>query len=311
MVAIPQSAIESPTVTAIYRAYKDAANNYEGIGLSVGELGNECSRALWYGLRWVSEPEDIDGRSHSIFRTGDAWEDRLVNDLSAIGAEVTGQQDRIRLAGGHIRGKIDGRVSGVVEAPKTDHLLEIKSSNDKNFKDLLKKGVKESKPLHFVQCQLGMHMFGLTRALYLVVNKNTDERYAERVEYDSDFCMRLIAKAERLIASDHPPPRVSENPEFFKCRWCKHRAVCHESAMPRVTCRSCIHSTAETVGDALWTCARWQKPLGLDEQQQACPTHLFNPGLVPGTQIDVDEENETITYEMHDGTTWTDGGSNA
>src|SRR5690606_38864459 len=132
MAPIPKP--QAHTVLAIYDAYKRANEHYDSLGLSVGELGHECDRALVYNLRWASPPEDIDGRKISIFRTGDMWEDRLVEDLAAIGVEVTAQQDRIRLVGGHVRGKIDGRGTGLPEAPKTEHLFEFKSSNAKGFR---------------------------------------------------------------------------------------------------------------------------------------------------------------------------------
>ena len=300
----------SSTVGAIYDYYKSTNEDYDSLGISVGELGNECDRALWYGFRWTSPPEDLDGRKIRLFRHGDIIEDRLVEDLRNIGIEVTGQQDRIRLVGNHVRGKIDGRALGVKEAPKTEHLIEFKSSNHKNFVPLVKNGVKKEKPLHYVQLQLGMHMFGLTRGLYLVDCKDNDELYAERVEYDVEFCLRLLARAERIIKAQEPPARLAEDPEFFKCRFCKHKTVCHSRAFPRVTCRSCLHSTPEMTGDGHWSCARFNKPLSIDEQRQGCPAHLFIPGLVPGEQIDMDAETETLTYRLDDGRMWVDGAVN-
>lgn len=298
------------TVRAIYKAYEDANEHFDSLGISVGLANTECDRALWYTFRWVTPPQPIPGRNLSIFRTGDRWEEVLVADLEAIGVEVYGQQDRIRLVGGHVRGKCDGKGIGVPEAPKTEHLFEFKSSNDKGFKEIVKNGCREAKPLHYGQVQLGMHMWGLTRAGYLVVNKNDDERYFERIEYDVDFCLRLIARLERIINAPEPPARLSEDPEFFKCRFCDHHAICHEGAWSRVTCRSCLHSTPEMGGDAAWSCSRWAKPLGVDEQKAACPAHLHIPALIPGEQIDVDEQAETITYRLRSGREWVDGASN-
>ncbi|MBZ9984962.1 oxidoreductase [Mesorhizobium sp. BR-1-1-8] len=310
MPAIPtETPGQSATVAAIYAAYEAANEHYDSLGISVGEIGTECDRALWYGLRWASEPEQIDGRKLSIFRTGDRWEEVLVSDLERIGVEVYGQQDRIRLVGGHVRGKCDGKALGVPEAPKTEHLCEFKSSNDKGFKDIVKKGCKDSKPLHYGQCQIGMHAFGLSRCLYYVVNKNTDERYAERLNYDVDYCLRQLARAERIINLAEPPSRISDKPDSWLCRFCKHHAACHGGQLPRVTCRSCIHATPEMGGDASWSCARWSKPLSVQEQKDACPAHLFIPALVPGELLDVDEENECIRYRMADGSEWTDGAS--
>lgn len=231
----------------------------------------------------------------------------LVDDLESIGVTVTGQQDRIRLAGGHIRGKCDGKAIGVPEAPKTEHLCEFKSSNDAGFKQIQKHGCKAAKPLHYGQVQIGMHAFGLTRALYLVVNKNDDSRYAERIEYDPTYCLRQIARVERLLGLNEPPSRISDDPEFFGCRFCKHHAVCHEGAFARVSCRSCLHATPEMGGDAHWSCARWSKPLSFDEQKASCPAHLFLPGLVPGELIEADDEEETVRYLLRSGKEWVDG----
>lgn len=302
---------QATTVSAIYAAYEAANEHYDSLGISVGEIGNECDRVLFYNLRWASVPEAVDGRKLSIFRTGDRWEGVLVEDLESIGVEVWGQQDRIRLAGGHIRGKCDGKALGLPEAPKTEHLCEFKSSNDAGFKQIQKHGCQKAKPLHFAQCQIAMHAFGLTRALYLVVNKNTDERYAERIEYDAAYCLRQIARVERLLGLNEPPSRISEDPEFFGCRFCRHRDVCHEDVFARLTCRSCLHSSPEMGGDAHWSCARWSKPLSVEEQKAGCPAHLFLPGLVPGELVDADEEAETLTYRLKNGDVWVDGTTTA
>lgn len=295
------------TVRAIYAAYEAANEHYDSLGISVGIANTECDRSLWYTFRWASRPEEIDGRKLSVFRTGDRWEEVLVNDLERIGVEVWGQQERIRLVCGHVRGKCDGKAIGIPEAPLTEHLCEFKSSNEKGFKEIVRKKCKDAKPLHYGQVQLGMHMFGLSRALYLVVDKNSDSRYAERIEYDAEFCLRLLARLERIINFSEPPSRISEDPEFFCCLFCDHKPVCHEGAWPRVTCRSCLHSTPEMHGDAHWSCARWAKPLGTDEQKSACPAHLHIPALVPGEMIDCDEESETIRYKLRGGKEWIDG----
>lgn len=306
MVALPSPS--SSTVRAIYEAYADSNESWDSLGISVGELGCGCERSLYYSLRWATPLERVEGRFVRIFRRGDIEEERLVDDLEKIGVEVFGQQDRIRLVFGHVRGKIDGRLRGVPEAPKTEHLFEAKSSNDENFKILVRDKCKKAQPKHYVQCQIGMHAFGLSRALYMVTNKNDESIYSERINYDAEFCLRTLAMAERVINADSPPARISNNPDFFGCAFCKHRSICHDLSWPRVTCRSCLHSSPEMTGDGHWSCARFCKPITFDEQKIGCGAHLFIPGLVPGEQIDASEEDETVTYRMPDGTTWIDGG---
>lgn len=308
MAPIPKP--QASTVAAIYAAYEATNEHYDSLGISVGVAATSCDRSLWYIFRWCAAPETVTGQKISIFRTGDIWEERLVADLEAIGCEVTGQQDRIRLVSGHVRGKIDGRVTGVPEAPKTEHLCEFKSSNEKAFKEIVAKGCKEVKPLHFAQVQLGMHMFGVTRGLYVVVNKNSDERYAERIEYDLEYCLRLLARLERIINSPEPPGRVCTKRDDFRGMFCRQAAVCWDEEAPRVTCRTCLHSTPLMTGNADWDCSRWSKPLSVDEQKEGCPAMLFIPALVPGEQVDCSEDEEWIEYRMADGTLWRDGAAN-
>jgi hypothetical protein len=74
-----------------------------------------------------------------------------------------------------------------------------------------------------------------------------------------------------------------------------------------VTCRSCLHSTAEMGGDAEWSCSRWAKPLSFDEQKAGCPAHLFDCSLINAEQIDSCDVAETVTYRLKDGTIWVDG----
>jgi hypothetical protein len=156
-----------------------------------------------------------------------------------------------------------------------------------------------------------MHAFGLSRCLYLVSCKDDDTLYAERIEYDPEFCLRLLARLERIINSPEPPSRINEAADWFECTFCKHKPGCKESAWPRVTCRSCIHSSPEMGGDGHWSCARWAKPISFDEQKEGCPTHLTIPALVPGEQTDCSEEDETITYVLRDGTIYVDGATTA
>jgi hypothetical protein len=297
---------EASTVRAIYAAYEAAAEHWDSLGISVGEAGTECDRALWFAFRWVTPVERHGGRQLRLFETGNIEEDRLVADLESIGVEVWGQQDRIRLVGGHVRGKCDGKALGVPEAPKTEHLCEFKSSNAKGMKLIVEKGCKDAKPLHYAQCQLGLHAFGMTRCLYLVACKDDDTLYAERIKYDAEYCLRMLSRLERIINLPEPPSGISTDPDFFGCMFCKHKPVCH-GAWPRQTCRSCIHATPETGGDGHWSCARWSKPLSFDEQKAACPAHLTIPALVPGEQIDFDEDAETVTYRLRNGAVWVDG----
>jgi hypothetical protein len=300
----------------IYAAYEADAEDWDGLGFSMSELGNECDRALWYQVRWAAAKEKFTGRMLRLFDTGHREEARIIADLRRIGLEVhdvdpeTGKQFTARALAGHVRGKLDGMALGVPEAPAKWHVVEAKSHNEKSFAKLRKAGagnLREGKFEHWVQCQMYMHIRGIERCLYSATCKNDDSRWNDRVYYDREFCEHLLTRLERILRMAEPPPRISEKPDFFGCRFCKAKPLCHEGSFARLNCRTCLHSTPEFMGDAAWSCARWAKPLSPDEQREACPAHLYVPALVPGEQLDADEEAETVTYRLNDGRTWIDG----
>ena len=297
------------TISAIDAYYVEQASDWDSLGISVSLAGTECLRALFYEFRWASPPEAPTGKRQRLFERGQEDEEKMLDDLRKVGVEVCGEQEKARAVHGFVRGKLDGLALGLLEARKTTHVVECKSVNTKGFKSIVKDGVRKAKPLHWTQVQLYMHIMGYTRAYYYVKCADTQEYWAERVEHDMDYCLRLLANLERIIFSDVPPGRISEKPDFFGCQFCRHHAVCHDGAMPRVTCRTCIHFLPERGGDCHVSCQRWSKPLGITEQRDACPAHLFLPSLIDGEQIDCDEENEIIVYRMRNGSIWRDGAS--
>jgi hypothetical protein len=309
MAAIPAPP-PSPTLDAIYAALEAAQEVGFREHLGFSGIGNPCERAIWYSFRWATR-RSFNGRMLRLFETGHQAEHRFVADLRLAGVEVlevdpaTGKQWIVRDETGHAGGSMDGAALGIIEAPKTWHLTEFKTHNDKSFQKLKADGVQKSKPMHYAQMQGYMHLAGLTRALYLAENKNDSELYAERVRYDAEFSMRLIAKAHRVIAANSPPSRISEDASWFECRFCDHHEVCHKSKLPEAHCRSCLSSTPTDGGK--WQCEAHGRTISFPEQLKGCERHLFIPAMVDGEQIDFDEKIGCVTYKMRDGSTWHDG----
>jgi hypothetical protein len=240
-----------------------------------------------------------------LFETGQREEDRIVANLRSTGATVlevdpeTGRQFRVEAHGGHFGGSLDGAALGLLEAPKTWHVVEFKTHSVKSFTDLVAKGVVKSKPQHAAQMQIYMHLTGLTRAMYVAVCKDTDALHIERIEADPAEATRLLDKAERIIGAQHPPARISEDPTWFECRMCSHHAACHAGEAAALNCRTCLHSTPVDGG---WHCARHDRRLDAQGQRRACHRHLFIPDLVPGTVTDAGED--FVAYRMADGSDW-------
>lgn len=294
------------TVSAIYAAYERAAEKEERPYLGASIIGDECEKKLWLAFRWAFEPERFDGRKLRLFETGHIEEDRMIEDLGAAGIEVwdrdpdTGEQWSVEDVGGHFRGHLDGIVLRVPDAPATPHVLECKTHNERSWKELVAKGVEAAKPVHFAQMQVYMHLKGMTRALYLAVNKNTDELHAERVRYDAAKASALMAKASRIINAARPPGGIDGS---WQCGFCPARNVCQDGLFARRHCRTCLHSSPVPDG---WHCALQDRELTIEDQRSGCPSHRFIPDLVPGEQVDV--VGEAIHYLLRGGAVWVDGG---
>jgi len=279
-----------PIVSAIYEQYEkrgsaEKARTY--LGGSV--IGAECSRALWYGFRWAAK-EQFDGRMYRLFQTGHLAEHRFVADLRSIGATVwecdpsTGKQFSYSDLSGHMRGNLDAVAVNIPTGGKQPHLVEMKTHSAKSFKDLKAKGVKLAKPQHYSQIMMYCGWANLQRALYIAVNKDTDELYSERLEFDVVYFQKLRAKAESIIFAQEPPAKLSEDPKFYQCNWCSHQSVCHGHKVPAVSCRTCVHSTPERMPETegRWSCAKAgaDSSIPVEHQRTGCGQHLPLPFLL-------------------------------
>lgn len=325
MAKLPDPPKDSLTVERIYEAYRSNAQKGQRTYLGASQIGKPCERALWYSFRWCDDGKGFDGRMLRLFETGDLEEVRLVKDLRAIGCEVhevdpeTGEQFEVSAVAGHFSGHMDGAACGIPEAPKTWHLLEFKTHNAKSFREVRAKGVKASKPEHYAQMCVYMKLGGLKRALYLAQNKDTDELYSERLRWEEvkDDAESFMVRAERIIRAKVPPERISEDRDFYLCKFCQYRQLCHGSKPPSpavpltISCRSCVHATPEMDTDyGRWSCAKHQRTLSTPEQEKACEDHLLIPPLVTFAEcVDAayDDAGDWTEYKNEDGTTWRNG----
>jgi hypothetical protein len=301
MAALPEPV--HTTVNLIYQAYENDADDGNRPHLGASLIGRPCERQLWYTFRWV-DSKKFSGRMLRLFETGQLAEARFVANLRRIGVQVhdvtpDGKQWRVTDLGGHFGGSMDGAAVGLPEAPKTWHVLEFKTHGDKSFTELVKKTVQAAKHEHYAQMQVYMGYTGMERALYMAVNKNTDELYAERVDFDPVEFTKLKIRAERVIRAAEPPMRISNDPSWFVCKMCDFHAHCHGEAAPAVNCRTCAHSTPQFNGDAVWTCgpsADNDPELTIKDQRKGCPSHRYIPILLERFGTQKDYVNGDVVY---------------
>lgn len=272
------------------------------LGISI--IGHPCNRYLFLSFRWVC-PEDIRGRLYRLFDMGHREEDVAAENLKMAGVDIKniGDNQLDIDFGCHVKGHPDGWIlSGVPEAPNSEHIWEHKTMNESEFKKLQRsQSVKETKPMHYTQMQCGMLgsklVLGHTvdRALYQVLNKNTSEIYIQRVRLDKEFAKAAIERGQRICLEERLPAGLSTNPAWETCKMCPFYTFCflsHETTT--VTCRNCAHSTPQK--DGTWTCSYFDgATIPVDAQYNGCDAHCFHPDLVPW-ELDSSRSTEFSGY---------------
>jgi hypothetical protein len=281
------------------------------LGASI--IGRPCIRSLWYSFRWA-KPAEFSARILRLFQRGHLEEDRFIDYLTRIGCKVwshdaDGNQFRFSFCGGHAGGSLDSVATGVPDVPKDRPCLcEYKTHNDKSFKMLQKKGVKNCKFEHYVQMQLYMSGFNLPYALYMAVNKNDDDLYLEIVTRNDTVANVYKKRAENIVYAETPPARLNESPGWWQCSWCDYKQICHTDAIATVNCRTCANSTPVADGD--WSCERHYTAT-VDHANYkksneihctGCGDHIYLPGMIGGaTLVDMADNRSWIKYKLRNG----------
>ena len=307
---------EDPTLAAADAALvAKAAQEKPRAYLGMSSVGESCARKTWYRFRFAAH-EAFDAATLKRFEDGHRTEqlviDRLraVDGITLISELQDGNQIGYKDHDGHFSGHLDGDILGILQAPKTPHVLEVKCCSEKKFNELKKavvelgekQALKKWNPVYYSQAQTYCHYHNRTRHYLVVATPGGRDWIGVRTDYDAAHAIHEIAKAKRIIQSQEPLDRLSNDASYFECRYCSFAGVCHKGDMPDRTCRSCVHSSPIASGE--WHCARWGKKLTLDEQLAACPAHLLLPGFVPGEVIEATDKS--ITYRLKSGAIWTD-----
>lgn len=235
--------------------------------LGYSGMASPCQRYLKYSLHWCFKTHH-DARVERIFRRGDYEEIAVQRDFEAIGIEIF--DDQLEVSGGHgyAKGHIDGKVQGVPGYELEILLLEVKTMNDKRFKEYIKKGLQEVHPVYYGQIQSYMGKLGLANTLYVVTNKNDESRNYQVLPFDESKYQELEDVANTVPLMDALPDKIGGK-TWFTCKYCNARQTCHYDAKIRRTCRSCAHVTLE--GDGNWGCTvKETDDLQYDDQLNGC-----------------------------------------
>jgi hypothetical protein len=163
-----------------------------------------------------------------IFAHGDVVENKLIGELEQSGFTITDRQTEFQALDGRVKGHCDG----VIEYRKKRRILEIKSANDAAFKKFVAKGCY-SNPRYYGQVQLYMGRAGMTTAIFIVENKNTQELYVEKIYYNRAVEFGLLAKAERILELRQPDPPLPKE-RNGGCFLCDLKAICGNYSKAKV-----------------------------------------------------------------------------
>jgi hypothetical protein len=263
-----------------------AVEKYDGgfrthLGCSL--IGHDCKRYLWYSFRWAHR-EQFDGRMQRLFNRGHREEDRFVEYLRGIGAQVWTHDDaqppkangelpqyRVTWCGGHAGGSLDG----VVVLPEKygipyPLLAEFKTKGDgRKWQKLVEDGMPYAEPKHWAQTCSYATEYDLNGILYMSVNKNTEDLFVQILKTDRAHGAHMKAKAGMIVDSRKAPPRISDNPTFSACVYCPMKKICHEGAPLEKNCRSC--KNAVPIANAKWLCELYGQAIPDDVIATGCP----------------------------------------
>lgn len=218
--------------------------------LGGSRLGHACERALQFEFARAPKDDgaDFGGQTLRIFAIGHALEDLAVRWLRAAGFDLythkgnlpTNEQFGFSVAGGRIRGHVDGIIAAGPEGLDlaVPALWECKTMNAKNWRACIKDGVTASRPVYAAQIALYQaYMEGsvpgisAAPALFTAINKDTAELHHELVPFDAELAQRMSDRGVRILrATDAGEllPRVAANRDFFECRFCPWADRCWE-----------------------------------------------------------------------------------
>ena len=122
-------------------------------------LGNECDRYLYLAFRGKLPQQEIASTTQRIFDTGSSLEDRMTKYFEQMGI-LKGREIVVKSDSPPISGRADFLLT---HEEHQEIVLELKSINDKGFKNLYSK----PKPEHALQLQIYLQL--LDKAYAIVI----------------------------------------------------------------------------------------------------------------------------------------------
>ena len=172
-------------------------------------LGNVCDKYLYLAYRGKLPQQTIASVTQRIFDNGSALEERMTKYFEAMGI----YKDR-EVSTKCIDPPISGRADFILTHEEYgDIILELKSINDKGFKNLYSK----PKPEHFIQLQIYLQLLDRPYGIVLYENKNDQKLKAFKVERSPKEWVRLTNRCKKIQEATEMPKECA-GPTWCACR---------------------------------------------------------------------------------------------
>lgn len=242
MALIPE--VVAPTLAAIDRELeRRAALEPRRSYLGASAIGELCERKIWYSIRPEIPRRPFDAASLKRFEDGHRGEDVMAERLRMVPGielwtrdEETGEQIGGKLYEGRFGWHVDGVILGLLQSPETPHVWEHKQVGQKKFDEFrkLKLSMDEKltlqawDPIYYAQAVFYMELLDLTRHYLTVSTPGGRESNSCRTEANPAMAKAILGKARRILSASEAPARISERPEYYKCKMCDFSGVCHQ-----------------------------------------------------------------------------------
>jgi hypothetical protein len=177
--------------------------------------GEPCARKLVYEITHAPKDRDFEPGILRVFDAGHQFEALSIRWLRLAGFDLRdrgadGEQFGFAAAGGRLRGHADGViVGGPAVGLRWPALWEHKALGQKSWTDLVKRGLRLSKPIYFAQVQLYMVYLDLEVALLTALNRDTtrvtfDGRTVEYRSLDELGRALAVLRGAEMTAARRP-----------------------------------------------------------------------------------------------------------
>jgi hypothetical protein len=225
--------------------------------LGASSIGSECSRKIQFD--WLCDAR-FQTRTLDIFDRGHWGEDISRRHMIAAGFKFAPKEQlEFSAVDGLLQGHADGILTAGPRIPALRYpcIWEHKCLNAKGWRAIERDGLTGLYASYASQAVLYQAYLDCTNdALFCVLNADTCERLNFTVPFNAALAQEMTDKAVAIIEATKAGellPRVTDNPEDWRCKMCGHRARCWTNTSS---------GAASTVGQARQKAWVWREILG-------------------------------------------------